>query len=143
MERSLRLRREADVRRARGRGRAFADGPLVARVLPNGITPPQNRYTVVAGKKVGKAHERNRAKRLAREALRLLHPRLRQGFDVVVIVRGTLDELPTFAVADASLTRILGRAGLLPPEGASSNQPDQPDRQAPASDSSPAPSSNQ
>ena len=122
MERSLRLRREAEVRRARGRGRAWADGPLVARILPNGITPPQNRYTVVAGKKVGKAHERNRAKRLAREALRLLHPRLRQGFDIVVIVRGTLDELPTFAVADASLTRILTRAGLLPPEDSQQHQ---------------------
>jgi ribonuclease P protein component len=126
MERSLRLRREAEVRRARGRGRAFADGPLVARVLPNGIAPAQNRYTVVAGKKVGKAHERNRAKRLAREALRLLHPRLRQGYDVVVIVRGTLEELPTFAVADAALTRIMARAGLLPPDGSQASPPGQP-----------------
>jgi ribonuclease P protein component len=123
MERSLRLRREAEVRRARGRGRAFADGPLVARVLPNGIAPARNRYTVVAGKKVGKAHERNRAKRLAREALRLLHPRLRQGFDVVVIVRGTLEELPSFAVADASLTRIMARAGLLSSDDAPSPPP--------------------
>ncbi len=113
MERSLRLRREAEVRRARGRGRAWADGPLVARVLPNGILPPQNRYTVIAGKKVGKSHERNRAKRLVRESLRLLHPRLRPGFDIVIVVRGTLEELPTFAVADAALTRITGRAGLL------------------------------
>ncbi len=134
MERSLRLRREAEVRRARGRGRAWADGPLVARILPNGLTPPQNRYTVVAGKKVGKAHERNRAKRLAREALRLLHPRLRQGYDIVVIVRGTLDELPTFAVADASLTRIMGRAGLLATESVPPGPPKPPD-------SSPAPAS--
>ena len=134
MERSLRLRREAEVRRARGRGRAWADGPLVARILPNGLTPPQNRYTVVAGKKVGKAHERNRAKRLAREALRLLHPRLRQGYDIVVIVRGTLDELPTFAVADASLTRIVTRAGLLLTDSEKQGQQKPPDP-------SPAPSS--
>ena len=134
MERSLRLRREAEVRRARGRGRAWADGPLVARILPNGIAPPQNRYTVVAGKKVGKAHERNRAKRLAHEALRLLHPRLRQGYDIVVIVRGTLDELPTFAVADASLNRIMGRAGLLATESVPPGPPKPPD-------SSPAPAS--
>ncbi len=116
MERALRLRREAEVRRARGRGRAWADGPLVARVLPNGIVPPRNRYTVIAGKKVGKSHERNRAKRLVRESLRLAHPRLRPGFDVVVIVRGTLDDLPTFAAADAVLSRIVARAGLLLPE---------------------------
>lgn len=115
MERSLRLRREAEVRRARGRGRAWADGPLVARVLPNRIVPPRNRYTVIAGKKVGKSHERNRAKRLVRESLRLTHPKLRAGFDIVVIVRGTLAELPNFAAADAAVTRIVTRAGLLSP----------------------------
>ena len=74
MERNLRLRREAEVRRARARGKAWADGPLVARVLVNDLDPRQNRYTVIAGKKVGKAHERNRAKRLVREAIRHLHP---------------------------------------------------------------------
>ena len=113
VERRLRLRRDAEVRRARARGRAWADGPLVARVLPNGLEPPQNRYAVIAGKKVGKAHERNRAKRLVREALRHLHPRLRPGHDIVVIVRGGLDELPGFAVAESSLGRIVRRAGLL------------------------------
>jgi ribonuclease P protein component len=113
VERRLRLRREAEVKRARARGRAWADGPLVARVLPNALDPPQNRYAVIAGKKVGKAHERNRAKRLVREAIRHLHPRLRPGHDVVVIVRGGPDELPGLAAAEASLGRIVTRAGLV------------------------------
>jgi ribonuclease P protein component len=86
---------------------------LVARVLPNGIEPPQNRYAVIAGKQVGKAHERNRAKRLVREAIRALHPRLRPGHDVAIIVRGTLDELPGLAAAQVPLERIARRAGLL------------------------------
>jgi ribonuclease P protein component len=113
VERQLRLRREAEVRKARARGRAWADGPLVARILPNGLEPAQNRYAVIAGKKVGKAHERNRAKRLVREAIRHLHPRLRPGHDLVVIVRGGLDELPGLEAAEASLGRIVRRAGLL------------------------------
>jgi ribonuclease P protein component len=113
VERQLRLRREAEVRQARARGKAWADGPLVARVLPNDLDPPQNRYAVIAGKKVGKAHERNRAKRLVREAIRHLHPSLRPGHDVVIIVRGDLDELPGLAAAQASLDRIVKRAGLL------------------------------
>jgi ribonuclease P protein component len=117
VERRLRLRREAEVRQARARGRAWADGPLVARILANGSAPPQNRYAVVAGKKIGKAHERNRAKRLVREAIRHLHPRLRPGHDVVVIVRGGLDELPGLAAAEASLGRIVRRAGLLDRDG--------------------------
>lgn len=115
VERALRLRREAEVRQARSRGKPFADGPLVARVLPNKLDPPQNRYTVIAGKKAGKAVQRNRCKRLVREALRRLHPRLRPGHDVVIVVRGTVEELTGLAVAEASLGRIVRRADLLLP----------------------------
>ncbi len=113
VERRLRLRREAEVRQARSRGKAWADGPLVARVLPNQTEPRQNRYTVVAGKRVGKAVQRNRLKRLVREVLRTLHPNLTPGHDVVVVVRGTVEEMPDLAAAEASLGRIVRRAGLL------------------------------
>ncbi len=113
MERGLRLRREWEVRRARSRGRSFADGPLVARVLANGSEPPVNRYAVVAGKKVGDAVRRNRLKRLVREALRHLHPALTPGYDVVVVVRGTVEEMPGYVAARAPLERIVRRAGLL------------------------------
>lgn len=113
VERRLRLRRESEVRRARNRGKAFADGPLVARILPNDLDPPQNRYTVIAGKKAGKAVQRNRLKRLVREAIRHLHPELRPGHDLAIIVRGTVAEMPGLAAAEASLGRIVRRAGLL------------------------------
>jgi ribonuclease P protein component len=118
VERRLRLRREAEVRRARASGKAWADGPLVARVLPNRTDPPQNRYTAVAGKRVGKAVERNRLKRLVREAIRALHPRLRPGHDIVVIVRGNVEEMPGYDVAYASLERIARRSRLLGSETA-------------------------
>ena len=118
MERGLRLRREWEVRRTRSRGRSFADGPLVARVLANRSEPPVNRYTVVAGKKVGNAVRRNRLKRLVREALRHLHPALAPGYDVVVVVRGTVEEMPGYAAARAPLERIVRRAGLLRPDAA-------------------------
>ena len=120
VERRLRLREEAEVRQVRSRGRAWADGPLVARVLPNPAAgpgadsgAPPNRYAVVAGKKVGGSVQRNRAKRLVREAIRRLHPRLAPGHDVVVVVRGTLEEMPDQATAQAVLERIVRRAGLL------------------------------
>ena len=113
--RELRLRNEGDVQRARSRGRAWADGPIVFRVSRNPSLPDQNRYTVVAGKKVGKAVQRNRAKRVVREALRLRHPGLRTGHDIVVIVRGTYDQLPDLASAQPIVDRIIRRAGLLVP----------------------------
>ncbi len=129
--RPFRLQKEGDVRRVRSRGKAWAHGAIVARVLPNDLDPPQNRYTVVAGKKVGKAVQRNRVKRLVREAIRHLHPRLVPGHDVVVIVRGTVEELPGFDVAAATLERIVRRAGLLHPEGPAASHATSPPRIAP------------
>lgn len=97
----------------------MAQGPLVVRYLKNSLDPAQNRYTVIAGKRCGKAVQRNRLKRLVREALRGYHPYLETGYDVVVICRGTVEEMPSLAVAQASLASIFKRANLLAdPEGA-------------------------
>lgn len=101
------------MRAARSRGRAVAEGPLVLRYLRNATDPPANRYAVVAGRKSGGSVQRNRLKRVTREALRTLHPRLAPGFDIVVIIRGTIDELPGSAAAMEILTRMMQRAGLL------------------------------
>lgn len=112
MDRSLRLREDWEVRNARARGKAFALGPLVVRVFPHPENPIPNRYAVVAGKKVGKAVERNRCKRLVREALRSLHPSLEQGNDIVVIIRGGPGELSGFDVAHLTLETLFHRARL-------------------------------
>ena len=85
------------------------------RVLPNERDPGRNRYAFVAGKRVGKSVERNRVKRLCREAIRFYHPRLKPGHDLVLIVRGEAAELPSFEVARAIIERLLIRARLLPP----------------------------
>ncbi len=111
--RELRLRKEFEVRQVRARGKAHAEGPIVIRVLPNQLDPAQNRYAFVAGKRVGKAHERNRAKRLCREAIRLVHPDLKPGFDLVVIVRGNAAQLPSLEITRAIIERLLSRARLV------------------------------
>jgi ribonuclease P protein component len=107
------------VKRVRSRGRAVAQGPLVVRYLKNSLEHDQNRYGVIAGKRCGKAVQRNRLKRLVREALRGYHPYLETGYDIVVICRGTVEEMPTLAKAQESLRTIFTRANLLrDPEGA-------------------------
>jgi ribonuclease P protein component len=115
VERDLRLRSEYDVRQARSRGKAHADGPLVLRILRNDTDPPKNRYAFVAGKRVGNAVARNRSKRLCREVIRHLHDRITPGYDVVLIVRGDRSELPSYAVAREVIERILTRCRLLAP----------------------------
>lgn len=113
--RTFRPHEEADVRRVRSRGKSFAHGPLVARVLPNTLQPARNRYTVIAGKKCGKAVQRNRLKRLTREALRGYHPHLVPRHDIAIIVRGDLTELPSLTEAQAVLGRIFAKAALVAP----------------------------
>ena len=106
------------MRTARSRGKAIAEGPLVLRYLPNLSDPAHNRYGVVAGRKSGGSVQRNRLKRVTREALRALHPSLRPGYDLVVIIRGTVEELPGSEEARRVLARMLRRAGLLDPAAA-------------------------
>lgn len=113
MDRSHRLREAYDVNRTRSRGKAAASGPLVGRVLPNQIDPPRNRYTVIAGKRIGKSHERNRCKRVTREALRLMDTRLKQGHDIVIIVRGGVAELTGRDVAERALLDIFRKTRML------------------------------
>ena len=103
------------MRSARSRGRSVADGPLVIRYLPNVSDPPRNRYGVIAGRKSGGSAQRNRLKRETREGLRALHPELRPGYELVIVIPGTLNELPGSGEALRLLTRMLHRAGLLDP----------------------------
>ncbi len=110
--RHYRLREEHDVQRVRSRGRAVAHGPLVVRFMRNSLDPARNRYTVIAGKRCGKAVQRNRLKRLVREALRGYHPHLEPGHDIAVICRGTVEEMPTLTEAQAALKTIFTRAKL-------------------------------
>jgi ribonuclease P protein component len=70
------------------------------------------RVGFAVGKRVGKAHVRNRVKRLLREAVRLYLPRIRPGFDVVIISRPPLAGKRFDAVTEV-LQRQLDRAQLL------------------------------
>lgn len=46
-----------------------------------------NRLGITTSKKIGNAVQRNRAKRLIKEAYRLLEPRLPKGYDYVLVAR--------------------------------------------------------
>ena len=70
------------------------------------------RIGVVAGKMVGKAVERNRAKRLIRHALHPFLPKIPAGWDILFVARKALAEA-TFSQVQATLNALLRRSLLL------------------------------
>jgi ribonuclease P protein component len=108
--REVRLRRPADFERVRQEGRAWFHPLLVLVAAPNLVGP--TRVGVVAGRRVGPAVARNRAKRLLREAARHLYPRLMPGWDLILIARPPILTVKEPQV-EAALEQLAREAGLL------------------------------
>ena len=71
-----------------------------------------NRVGITVGKKLGKAHIRNRIRRRVREVYRLNEDKFRSGWDIVVVVRGKALEAP-FDQLTAGYLSLAKKAGLL------------------------------
>lgn len=110
MQRKFRLTRSTDFKRVRRFGKSYAH-PLVVLIVQPG-EGPNVRVGVTAGKTVGSAVRRNRAKRLLRAAMQRFLPDLAGGYDLLLIARQPLAE-STLAQTQAALQALLRRAGLL------------------------------
>lgn len=73
------------------------------------------RCGFIAGKKVGGAVERNRARRLLREAFRARLPRIKPGWDLVWIARAPIIEVKLDAVGKEMDDLLLRGKLLVPP----------------------------
>ena len=82
-----RLSRSADFDRVYREGRSRANRYLVLYVFPRVDETGEPRLGVSVGRKVGGAVERNRVKRLLREAFAAVSPELPPGHDVVLVAR--------------------------------------------------------
>ena len=110
-----RLAKSSGFRAAYSKGRSSATDLIVVYVLarPSGT---RVRFGFAAGKKVGGAVQRNRAKRHMREAARVFLPSISGRCDIVVGARRPIAEAP-FAEVRNHLERLLRRAGVIPNTG--------------------------
>jgi len=72
----------------------------------------RNRICFTFPRGFGNAVERNHAKRLEREAYRNLKPRLRRGFDLILLAYPE-EPVPVFSERMKQLEHLLTKAGLL------------------------------
>jgi ribonuclease P protein component len=95
--------RSRDVRRVFDQGRRFPGKRVV--VL---LAPGSGAIAVVAGRRVGGAVQRNRARRILRAALRDVATRIGDGTDVVLVAREAIRGASTQDLVD-EMTELLPR----------------------------------
>lgn len=110
MEKLVPICRNNDFRRIYARGKSYVSPLVVVYALKN--RTKKVRVGITTSKKVGNAVQRNRSRRVIREAFRALAPRVRPGFDLVLVARGKTPYVKSTDVR-RQLERQLQAAGLL------------------------------
>src|SRR4051794_5050670 len=100
------LRRPADFKRVYDRRRSVSNDLLIVYAAPNDL--PHNRLGLSVSRKVGGAVQRNRLRRLFREAFRLTRHRMPTGLDLVLIPRSKA--APPLADLLAALPKLVNQA---------------------------------
>jgi len=104
------LKSNSDFRRLYNRGKAVTDPALVVYYSKNraGIC----RIGITTSKKIGNAVERNRSRRVIREAFRKVCPALNPCYDIVVVARSKTKYLKSTYVEEV-MKRIFENEGML------------------------------
>jgi ribonuclease P protein component len=103
------LRPSKEVVRVLREGTALSSGRVVVYVAPGA---GKSRAAWIAGRKVGSAVARNRARRLLREAWAALGPEVREGTDVVMVARAAIRGAKAQDVVE-EVARVLVRVGVM------------------------------
>lgn len=110
MPRSEQLRKSSDFTRVFEEGKSLPGRRVVVYYLENGL--PFNRVGVAVSKRLGGAVERNRLKRIVKEAYRTSEAALRDGLDIVLVPRSKA-KTASFQEVKEELLGLLSTCGAL------------------------------
>ena len=104
------LKTNPDFRRLYNRGISITDPALVIYYSKNraGIC----RIGITTGKKIGNAVERNRSRRVLKEAFRSVCPQVKPQYDIVIVARSKTKYVKSTRLAEIML-RIFEEQGML------------------------------
>lgn len=110
MKQRFRLTRSTDFQRVRRMGKSYAHPLIVFITAPNELG--QLRVGIAAGRTVGTAVERNRAKRRLRACIAEWLSFLSGGWDMIFLARKPIHQA-SYAELCAAVQGLMKRAGLL------------------------------
>lgn len=113
MRSSISLKQNHIFRRLYAKGESSVGHSVVVYCRRNGLEV--NRLGISAGKKLGNAVVRNRARRRLREAYRINEMRCKHGYDIVLVARQRAVKVK-FSVLEQELLQQFGGLGLLKEE---------------------------
>ena len=112
-----RLSRSGEFDRVYREGRSHASRHLVVYAFPRSDDETEPRLGISVGRKLGGAVERNRIKRLLRDAFWSTAGELSPGHDFVIVARPAAGELEGEDAIERALRAVLVEAGLTPGPG--------------------------
>jgi ribonuclease P protein component len=101
-------------------GRSWIHRLVVLGALPNGLAI--TRFGFSTSRKLNRAVDRNRARRLLREVARALQPRVAPGWDIVLVARDNMGDLHCQALL-AAVEKVMRQARLLTEGQAAATKP--------------------
>ena len=104
------LRNQRDFARIYKQGKSKGSRFTVILYRKNGLDITRTAF--VSSRKVGNSVERNRSRRLMREAYRAMAPEIRRGYDVIFVARSTINGHKE-AEVEKGMRKALTECGLL------------------------------
>ena len=108
LKRELRLRKKSGFQAIFGDGKNFAAKYAAIYILKGA----QQRFVFIASKKVGNSVQRNRAKRLLREVVRLHISEIKPDLQIIFIARAKIKGV-SFIEVETSIMMMLKRSNAL------------------------------
>ena len=113
MKKTVTIKKNHEFRRMYSKGRSAVTPFLVVYCRRSRLC--HNRLGVTVSTKLGCAVVRNSARRRLRELYRLAQPRMKQGYDLVLVARSRAADAP-YQKLSAAFDRALSQLGLLAEE---------------------------